>query len=239
MLRGHGGVVIGSEMSGGVRRVTISNCVFEGTDRGIRIKTMRGRGGVVEDVRVSNITMYNIVNEAILITLRYQQTEKETLSERTPQVKDIHISGISVRNAERPMALYGLEEMDVSGITLSDMQSVTSKGILIENSSDIDLHDLKLELKTGPPLQAIDSRRISLDLISVQNPGDDKSFAEFTNCQYVRVTGCYQPGNKSVIIREDKKSKGFIVANNIFPGASAIFSNKGSNLSSINNILKN
>lgn len=53
MLKGHGGVVIGSEMSGGVRRVTVSNCVFEGTDRGIRIKTMRGRGGVIEDLLVS------------------------------------------------------------------------------------------------------------------------------------------------------------------------------------------
>ena len=72
MLEGHGGVVIGSEMSGGVKRISISNCVFEGTDIGIRIKTMRGRGGVVEDVRVSNVTMYNIINEGILITLRYQ-----------------------------------------------------------------------------------------------------------------------------------------------------------------------
>src|SRR5664280_47771 len=55
MLRGHGGVVIGSEMSGGVKRVAITNCVFEGTDRGIRLKTMRGRGGVIEDLLVSNI----------------------------------------------------------------------------------------------------------------------------------------------------------------------------------------
>ena len=45
MLSGHGGVVIGSEMSGGVRRVTISNCVFDGTDSGIRLKSSRGRGG--------------------------------------------------------------------------------------------------------------------------------------------------------------------------------------------------
>jgi len=51
MLSGHGGVVIGSEMSGDVKKITISNCVFDGTDRGIRIKTTRGRGGVVEEVR--------------------------------------------------------------------------------------------------------------------------------------------------------------------------------------------
>ena len=57
MLSGHGGVVIGSEMSGGVRRVTISNCVFDGTDSGIRLKSSRGRGGVVEELRVDNIVM--------------------------------------------------------------------------------------------------------------------------------------------------------------------------------------
>ena len=44
-------------MSGGVKKVTISNCVFDGTDRGIRIKSTRGRGGVVEDIRVSNVVM--------------------------------------------------------------------------------------------------------------------------------------------------------------------------------------
>lgn len=61
MVHGHGGVVIGSEMSGGVRNVVISNCVFEGTDRGIRIKSRRGRGGVVEDIRVNNIIMKEVI----------------------------------------------------------------------------------------------------------------------------------------------------------------------------------
>ena len=60
MLAGHGGVVIGSEMSGGVKKVVISNCVFDGTDRGIRIKSTRGRGGVVEDIQVNNIVIINI-----------------------------------------------------------------------------------------------------------------------------------------------------------------------------------
>jgi polygalacturonase len=86
MLDGHGGVVIGSEMSGGVKRVTISNCVFEGTDRGIRLKTMRGRGNVVEDIRVSNIVMKNIVKEGIVLNMRYAKTDPEPVSERTPYV---------------------------------------------------------------------------------------------------------------------------------------------------------
>ena len=71
MLSGHGGVVIGSEMSGGVRRVTISNCVFDGTDSGIRLKSSRGRGGVVEELRVDNIVMKNIQRNAFIFDLFY------------------------------------------------------------------------------------------------------------------------------------------------------------------------
>jgi len=66
MLSGHGGVVIGSEMSGGVKNIVISNCIFDGTDRGIRIKTTRGRGGIVEDIRVDNIIMKNIKEQAFV-----------------------------------------------------------------------------------------------------------------------------------------------------------------------------
>lgn len=84
MLSGHGGVVIGSEMSGSVRKVTISNCVFDGTDRGIRIKSTRGRGGVVEDIRVSNIIMSNIKREAVVLNLKYSEMPVEPMSERLP-----------------------------------------------------------------------------------------------------------------------------------------------------------
>ena len=60
MVRGHGGVSIGSEMAGGARRIAVSNCVFQDTERGIRIKTTRGRGNVVEDVRVTNIVVRDL-----------------------------------------------------------------------------------------------------------------------------------------------------------------------------------
>ncbi|MEM2511508.1 MAG: glycoside hydrolase family 28 protein, partial [Ignisphaera sp.] len=69
MRRGHGGFVIGSEMSGCVRNVSIENSVFEGTERGIRIKTTRGRGGIVENVIARNITMKDIIYEAIVIDM--------------------------------------------------------------------------------------------------------------------------------------------------------------------------
>jgi len=59
-VHGHGGIVIGSEMSGGVRNVTVTNCVFTGTDRGLRVKTRRRRGGCVENLRLSNLVMERV-----------------------------------------------------------------------------------------------------------------------------------------------------------------------------------
>lgn len=102
MLSGHGGVVIGSEMSGSVRKVTISNCVFDGTDRGIRIKSTRGRGGVVEDIRVSNIIMSNIKREAVVLNLKYSKMPVEPMSERTPLFRDISISGLTAVGVKTP-----------------------------------------------------------------------------------------------------------------------------------------
>ena len=85
MLAGHGGVVIGSEMSGGVKNITISNCVFDGTHNGIRLKASRGRGGVVENIRVNNIVMENILRDAFIMDLFYDRhSEPEPVSERTP-----------------------------------------------------------------------------------------------------------------------------------------------------------
>jgi polygalacturonase len=237
MLKGHGGVVIGSEMSGGVKRVTISNCVFEGTDRGIRIKTMRGRGGVVEDIRVSNVTMYNIVNEGILITLRYQPTKPEPLSVRTPSVNNIHMSNINIRGAGRPVALYGLEEQSVSEISFSEMHILSRLGILLENSSGICFHDIRMNLQEGIPIEAKDSRKITWDMVSVISPLNNLPFVKLDNCQNIRVTNCFQDEKIPVYIEEDEKCDEIYIVNNIFPATQKLHSGKGKNITTRNNII--
>ena len=73
MLTGHGGVIIGSKMSDSVRRVAISNCVFDGTDAGIRLKASRGRCGVVEDIRVNNIVIRDIQQNAFIFHLFFDK----------------------------------------------------------------------------------------------------------------------------------------------------------------------
>jgi hypothetical protein len=239
MLKGHGGVVIGSEMSGGVKRVTISNCVFEGTDRGIRIKTMRGRGGVVEDIRVSNVSMYNMINEGILITLRYQDTKPEPLSERTPAVNNVQLSGINIRGAQRPIAIYGLEEKNVSEISFNDIQIFSERGILLENASGISFHNIKMDIKKGSPLEAKDSRKIDWDMVDVTTSVKELPFLKLINCQDINVSNCFQPENIPVYVSEDEKCSGIYIINNVLPGTVLLHNNKGKNIVTQNNIILN
>ena len=112
MLRGHGGVTIGSEMSGGVRNVVVSNNVFQGTDVGIRVKAQRGRGGVVEGLTVSNIVMQDVVS-AFTITTFYMGRDKPEdvfpVDEGTPRFRDFHFSNITARGSRTAGQITGLK----------------------------------------------------------------------------------------------------------------------------------
>ncbi len=128
---GHGGIVIGSEMSGCVRNVVVSNCVMRGTDRGIRIKSRRGRGGTVEDIRISNIVMEG-VGCPLAINLRYHCGAKgdglvadrghRPVGEGTPRVRRVSLSGMSARGARVAAAwIEGLPESPVEDLELRDI----------------------------------------------------------------------------------------------------------------------
>ena len=127
MVHGHGGVVLGSEMSGGIRRVSIAGCVFDGTDRGIRIKSRRGRGGAVEDVSVTGIVMNDVLCP-LVINLMYfcgkdgklpivSDPNAQPVTDATPHVRRIRMADIVVTNAKSAAAcLYGLPEAPLEDI---------------------------------------------------------------------------------------------------------------------------
>lgn len=131
--RAHGGVVIGSEMSGGVRDVVVSDCTMTGTDRGIRIKTRRGRGGAVENLSVANVTM-RAVGCPIVMHMYYRYTGLRTeeipwVSSRQPQPVDAGtplIRGIQLRDIVADdvtgpclVFLYGLPEQPIADVSLA------------------------------------------------------------------------------------------------------------------------
>ncbi|WP_449539325.1 glycoside hydrolase family 28 protein [Ferdinandcohnia sp. Marseille-Q9671] len=130
MHYGHGGVVLGSEMSGGIKNVTVSNCTFIGTDRGIRIKTNRERGGYVKNILVNNIYMEDVLCPiAINSFYKHGVNEKDPtinsldaqpITERTPTIEHIQISHITARNCRAAAGfIYGLPERPINDISIS------------------------------------------------------------------------------------------------------------------------
>jgi len=198
---------------------------------------MRGRGGVVEDIRVSNVSMYNMLNEGILITLRYQPTKAEALSERTPAVNNVHLSNISIRGAHRPVAVYGLEEMDVSKISFNDMDIISTKGMLIENTNGVGFHDIRMAISEGTPLEAKDSKRIEWDKVTVMTPIQKQPYLKFTNCKNIVISNCYQFEAIPVYMAADEKCEDIYMINNVLPGVVLLSKSNGKNVNIKNNIL--
>jgi hypothetical protein len=197
MLNGHGGVVIGSEMSGGVKKIVITNCVFDGTDRGIRIKTTRGRGGIVEDIRVDNIVMKNIKEQAIVLDMQYSKVPPEPLSERTPQLRNIRLSNITAYT-KQAMYINGLDEMPVQEISLNDVIFEAETGIVIKNAKDIELHNVRVNTKTGSALTVDKTQRLDIDGLTSAKPIADVPLIKLNNVQDVLLRNCW-PFNSTKI----------------------------------------
>ena len=131
---GHGGIVIGSEMSGGVRDVAVANCTMTGTDRGIRIKTRRGRGGTVENLSVENVTMRE-VGCPVVMHMYYRYTglraeevpwassrEPQPVDDGTPLIRGVRLRNVVADDVTGPCLafLYGLPERPIADVSLSD-----------------------------------------------------------------------------------------------------------------------
>ena len=216
MLSGHGGVVIGSEMSGGVKKIVISNCVFDGTDRGIRIKTARGRGGVVEDIRVSNIIMKNIRDQAIVLDMQYARTQPEPVSERTPQFRNIHFSNITAQT-KQAVFLNGLTEMPIEDITFNDIQMEAQTGALIREAKNIEFHKVRINTKQGPALVAENVTDLEVDGIKTLKPLTGVPVVSLQNVKGLFLYNCSAvPGTDTFLQLKGKETNNIVVKYNNF-----------------------
>jgi polygalacturonase len=214
MLSGHGGVVIGSEMSGGVKKITISNCVFDGTDRGIRIKTARGRGGIVEEIRVDNIIMKNIREQAIVLDMQYARTSPEPVSERTPQFRNIHFSNITAQT-NQAIFLNGLAEMPIEDISFNDIQFDAQTGITIREAKNIAFHQVRVTTKQGPALTAENLTGLEVDGLKTFNPIKYIPMMSLVNVQDAYIHNCLPvSGTDLFISAKGKDTRDIVIKNN-------------------------
>ncbi len=219
MGHGHSGVAMGSEISGGIKHIAVSNCVFDGTDRGIRIKSTRGRGGVVEDVRVQNIVMKNVREEAITLNLYYTNAPPEPVSERTPRFRNIHLSGIS-GSAGEAGAILGLEEARIENVTLTDVDLVAQKGLSIEDASHLALSGVRIDTAAGPSLTIDHSDDVHLFDFRTLTPHAATPVIELSNVKRAFVHGSFAaPGTDSFLNVRGGETQSIFVGENDFADA--------------------
>lgn len=143
VLHGHSVCAIGSEESGGVRHIRFLDCTGDGTDNGIRIKSMRGRGGVVEDIVASHFVLHN-VRTPIILTLNYVQTTPEPVSERTPLFRDISIDHVIARNAGTCCRIDGLTEQPIQDIQFNHLDLSGTNGIVCNYGRNITFKNVRI-----------------------------------------------------------------------------------------------
>lgn len=179
VFQGHGGFVVGSEMSGGVKNISVRNCQFLGTDVGLRFKSNRGRGGVVENIYINGIYMFNIVTDSFLFDLYYggksasealedndqipvdSQTPKVT--EETPAFRNIFVNNIVSRNARRAMFFNGLPEMNISNINVKNAYITSQFGAELCESNEINFKNIHIIPENGPALILRNVKNFELD----------------------------------------------------------------------------
>ncbi|HUI08307.1 MAG TPA: glycoside hydrolase family 28 protein [Verrucomicrobiae bacterium] len=161
---GHG-MSIGSEVVGGVRNVTVRNCVFENTENGLRIKSRRGKGGVVENISYSDITMKN-VDPAITLSCNYGGTSAgdavqgsapkpdapQPVTDTTPIFRNIRISNVTATCERSAGIIEGLPESSISNVVLENVRiTAATTGLEIVDAKGIQLKDVRVTAKQGPP----------------------------------------------------------------------------------------
>jgi polygalacturonase len=178
----HGGFVIGSEMSGGARNIWVNNCTFIGTDIGLRFKTTRGRGGIVENIFIDNIQMKDIPGEAILFDMYYAAQDPIALNgekrelpkvqalpvtDATPQFRNFVIKNVVCNGAAKGIFIRGIPEMHVKQVLLENITLQAEKGIDCQEATGITFRNIKMISKnTNPVVDIINSDQLVFDKLT-------------------------------------------------------------------------
>lgn len=222
--RAHGAVTIGSETSGGIRNVVASNIVCDGTQMGVRIKSRRPRGGVVEDLRFDGWTMRN-VGQAINVTNFYRmegETDSgpEPVSKRTPVFRNIVISRMTIDGARVAISVEGLPEMPISGLRISDVIATARIGMRAYGTAALELHNVQINAQNGPAFLLKDSTELELDHISTRQPLAGIPVVRLDHCPgaILRASKAF-PGTGTFLSLGPGELQGMVLEGNVLGGA--------------------
>jgi polygalacturonase len=220
VFHGHGGVTIGSEMSGGVKNVYVTGCTFIGTDVGLRFKSNRGRGGVVENIVFTDINMINIPTQAISFNMYYgglsvsemlaegrsAETKTEPIpqvSDKTPVFRNITIKNLTCKGAAQAVFLQGLPELNLEKIILENINIEADNGFSCIDANGISIKGLRLITKNLPVVHLKNSMNVEIERLDV--PGNQNANIKIEGARSKNITiRTLNPGSikKGIIANE-------------------------------------
>lgn len=152
VYRAHGGFVIGSNTDGGMRNIYVTHCLFEGSDVGIRVKSNKGRGGLVKDIYIDSIRMVSIVNEAVSFDTYYEAGTLSGAAVKIPEFTDFYISNIICNSAKTAILFRGLPEMPVHHLHFENVYIQADKGVTAEAIKDITFKNVNFKTTRQPAI---------------------------------------------------------------------------------------
>src|ERR1035437_6081072 len=170
-LHGHG-MSIGGGTAGGIEDLTVSDCTFTGTDYGIRIKTLRGNGGLLKNCTYENLKLTAIAKSPISIVDYYPErnapkdpaTEKpEPINDRTPLNQNLVIRNVTATDCPNAGIIRGLPEAPLDGLTFSNVTISAKTGMIIYHAKGVRFAGSKISAVKGKPLRTFDAEITGLE----------------------------------------------------------------------------
>jgi len=159
--KGGGGISIGSEMSGGVRNIFVSDSQFDGTYYGVRIKSLESRGGIVENVWFENLRMTDIKKHAIILTMLYK-TMMRSKKVNLPVFKNMCFNNIYVSDANDAIEILSLEDSLIDNIIFENIKINSERGVKALNASNLTFSGMEIKTEKYPVYEFNNSQKVNL-----------------------------------------------------------------------------
>ena len=195
---GHGALVIGSEMSGGVRNVYMHDCECDRTDCAVRIKSRLDRGGVIENIYVENVKGKDLQREAIILTMAYGSDRQPIVNRKPPVFRNMQFKNVTVDGAGTAISISGVEDTPVDNIRFENIDIHSKKGVTVSDAKDLVFDNVKIASDAGP----------LFDFKDVSQASIQKAGAPQGGSPFLKVEGKASGG---IVIENSNVSEGAVI----------------------------
>jgi polygalacturonase len=247
-------VAVGSETSGGVRNLLVSNCTVSRARYGVHIRSPRGRGGVVQGIRINNVTFDNIRESALMISHFFDSVRMDGLfgegqsapgnpetdrsmtppvGETTPSFRDFDFCGLTMGDVREVAAIEGLPERFITGVQLRDVRATAAKaGIICRRVANFVVDNVSINTTPHAAVAARDVQGLEIHRLRADRPSTPSPppLVELENVERALIHGCAaQDADALVRLRGNRNRRISMVANAFTPADPAARATKPAN----------